>query len=49
MTWLFGVETNITPLFTIGADWCARTSPVRTVHMSCNRATFSVLICVSGL
>jgi hypothetical protein len=49
ITWLLGVETNITPLLTIGADSWTRVSPVEKPHTGRRRATFCVVIWSSGL
>jgi hypothetical protein len=43
-TWLAGVDTNITPPFTIGAASCTRSTPVGIVHTGASRATFAVVI-----
>ena len=49
ITWLFGVDTNITPPLTIGAASCTLGSSVGTVHTCLRRVTLSLLISASGL
>ena len=44
ITWLFGVETNITPLLTIGAASWTRASPVANTQTGRSRATLSGVI-----
>ena len=43
-TWLFGVVTNIAPLFTTGGAWWPSRIPVENDQTGLRSATFSVLI-----
>ena len=49
MTWLYGVETNMTPLFTIGGDSWPESTPVEKLQTGTSFFTLLVLIWSSGL
>ena len=48
-TWFCGVETNMTPLLTIGGAWCASTSPVDSDQTGTRSPTLPPVIWSSGL
>jgi hypothetical protein len=49
ITWLFGVETNMTPLLTMGAASWTFVSLVENIQTGCRRFTLSGVISASGL
>jgi hypothetical protein len=44
ITWLPGVDTNMTPLLTIGAASCPRSIPVAIIQTGCRFATLAGVI-----
>ena len=49
ITWFPGVETNITPLLTIGGASWPLGMPVDITHTGCSLFTLLVVICLRGL